>query len=547
MKKEGFTLIELLAVIVILAIIALITTPTILGVIQKSKKASSEASALGYIDAVEKYIMTMDISNKDITNGTYKDNELGVDYKGKGPSNALITLEKGIVKEAKLCINKYSFDYDGKEVTNSMNNYCSDNYKVKLVIDDNIEEKSIEKNTSTTFEINNITNKTNIVCNNGATPTIENNTLTISNIFGDTTCKINNNLESTINNIDNTENSIIMVSDEEINKEITIKENKKVSLNLNSKNIIGGFGIIESSLKVYDNFGIGTITCSDAINCFNLAKKALLYTNNINIVSENSLSNGIWFSSGCIDCYGNIEKTNIESKRAAIGIHGNSTNNTIDIYSGYFSGYEYYTLNNNGKNIINIFGGTFVSNSTSPIVTLSNSIINIYQTDTPIYITSLAQTWHPAILNNGTGTINIKANQADNCTNNIEDTTSGLCVYVPDGLGNGSLQNNKDGKVYVDGGTYYGDIQGINNGSGGIININNAYINSNMYAILNHSTGTINVCRSILNGNLKDFYNSSTGTINYSSDVIFTDGTNNPNTYNPNGTVNANYTGTCSY
>ena len=40
MKNKGFTLIELLAVIVILAIIALIATPTILGVIEKSKKRS---------------------------------------------------------------------------------------------------------------------------------------------------------------------------------------------------------------------------------------------------------------------------------------------------------------------------------------------------------------------------------------------------------------------------------------------------------------------------------------------------------------------------
>ena len=54
MKRKGFTLIELLAVIVILAVIALISTPMILGIIEKAKKGGAESSALGYIEAVEK-------------------------------------------------------------------------------------------------------------------------------------------------------------------------------------------------------------------------------------------------------------------------------------------------------------------------------------------------------------------------------------------------------------------------------------------------------------------------------------------------------------
>ena len=42
MKKKGFTLVELLAVIVILAIIALISTPIILGVIEKTRIGAAE-------------------------------------------------------------------------------------------------------------------------------------------------------------------------------------------------------------------------------------------------------------------------------------------------------------------------------------------------------------------------------------------------------------------------------------------------------------------------------------------------------------------------
>ena len=65
MKNKGFTLIELLAVIVILAIIALIATPMILGVIDTAKQGAAKSAALGYIDAVEKAIMTSQVTATD--------------------------------------------------------------------------------------------------------------------------------------------------------------------------------------------------------------------------------------------------------------------------------------------------------------------------------------------------------------------------------------------------------------------------------------------------------------------------------------------------
>lgn len=57
MKKKGFTLIELLAVIVILAIIAFIIIPIINNMIESSRKKVAEASARGYLDSVEKYVL----------------------------------------------------------------------------------------------------------------------------------------------------------------------------------------------------------------------------------------------------------------------------------------------------------------------------------------------------------------------------------------------------------------------------------------------------------------------------------------------------------
>ena len=56
MKRKGFTLIELLGVIVVLAVIAIITTPVILGVIEKSRKSSYKASMYGIINAADIYL-----------------------------------------------------------------------------------------------------------------------------------------------------------------------------------------------------------------------------------------------------------------------------------------------------------------------------------------------------------------------------------------------------------------------------------------------------------------------------------------------------------
>ena len=647
MKKEGFTLIELLAVIVIIAIIALISTPTILGVIQKSKKASSEASAYGYIDAVEKYIMTnsMDMSKKDINNGIYKDSELEISYKGKGPDNALVTVEKGIVKEAKLCINKYSFDYDGKEVTNSVNNYCSDNYKIKLVIDDNMQEKSIEKELSTTFELSDITNKTNIVCNNGATPTIENNILTISNIFGDTTCKINNSLEDTINNIDSTKTTITLLSDYDATQNFDFKSNTNVIFNLNNHVInlngyyfrtygnlvVNGseYSKIVNTKQVLNNSGSGKIIVNGGyyertsgsataiynqgtgdiiINEANVISTGACVQNSLNIYEKGGnliINGGEFVSSGTSNNIENFKgnlkitsgifisnmivisvanDTNVEIDNAiiisnntlnksAICNNGNLViNNSTYVEGPYaigcFSSNEASLVVNDGKFIGTIedaihansgytskiiINGGYISGNKSGVVNHGIGNININQTDKPIYITSLSQTWNPAILNLSTGTINIKANKADNCTNNIEDTTSGLCVYAEGNkdytrdTSNTAVSNSNNGLININGGTYFGGSSAIQNHFSGIINIVNSKIGSGRFGLINNRTGSIYICNSKLLSLQKDIGSNpdSTGQINYSNDVIFTDGTNIPKISGPEDNVISNYSGIC--
>lgn len=73
MNRKGFTLIELLAVIVILAIIALISTPIIIGVIDKARTKSAENSAYGVIDAARLAYTESIMSNSTITSGDVAD------------------------------------------------------------------------------------------------------------------------------------------------------------------------------------------------------------------------------------------------------------------------------------------------------------------------------------------------------------------------------------------------------------------------------------------------------------------------------------------
>ncbi len=112
-KNKGFTLVELLAVIVILALIALIATPIILNVINDAKKQAAKDSAYGYMDAVEKYIVSSELEDKSINDGRYSVEELNkkISVKGSTPDNGNIEIKNSSVKS-------YDIGIDGYEVNN---------------------------------------------------------------------------------------------------------------------------------------------------------------------------------------------------------------------------------------------------------------------------------------------------------------------------------------------------------------------------------------------------------------------------------------------
>ena len=100
MKNKGFTLIELLAVIIILAIIALIAVPTILNIIENSKKKALENTAYGMIRAGEYYYLE---HSKDITEDkefSSINNYEGLEFKGKKVEGSLT-----ITPDGKISIN----------------------------------------------------------------------------------------------------------------------------------------------------------------------------------------------------------------------------------------------------------------------------------------------------------------------------------------------------------------------------------------------------------------------------------------------------------
>ena len=136
-NKKGFTLIELLAVIVILAIIALIATPIILNMINDAKKSASVDSAYGYIEAIEynnsmsmldstKYPKIEDGENIDISTIT------NIKLKGTRPTSGKITITKGRITKATLCINNYNVEYDGKEA--KTNGACDSSNNEEVVL-----------------------------------------------------------------------------------------------------------------------------------------------------------------------------------------------------------------------------------------------------------------------------------------------------------------------------------------------------------------------------------------------------------------------------
>lgn len=594
MNKKAFTLIELLAVIVVLGILALIVTPILINVVKDSNEKSYKLSADGYISAVNDYILSNQLDGKKVENGKYNIKNLDVKISGKAPSKGSVEIYDEKVSSAQLLFDTYLVKYDGKEVTLTEKG-CEKEAAVNLVIGEKEYDNVIKDDIETEFNISDdISDMTNIVCNNGVTISMNDNTLKLSDVYKDTNCTMSRSINDTFNNLDDTKNYILMLKDEKISKTLENKETKNVTIELNGKSItasnvsvihnLGTLSILNNSLNVSSlNSNVATIGAE---------KNSVLSLKNINVVSENTdnkssicnkgklevknsyikgpygigcndeagaeinvqdskivatVKNGVSFNKTSFPenaPSGTISSSEINGKNIAVAF---VSTGTLSIESGKFNSETGNVIMNSNSGTININSGTYISKESTAISNSSSGTINIQQSNKSVYISSLAQNWRPAVLNSSSGKINIKGNKANDCTNDGEKTTSGICIYAEGSkdytknTSNGGIQNNSTGNINADGATIFGGNQGVNNGSNGTLNIKNSNVSSGRAAIFNNGVGTINICSSILSAPLLDIHNYGGGIINYSNlnkDLKI---------YNPtSGTINSNYTGSCT-
>ena len=509
MKKKGFTLIELLAVIIILAIISLIVTPMISNLIQNARKAAAKTSAQGYVDAVKNKISLSALDNQNI-HGIHAVSELDsvLEYSGTRVERGIVIVDGDILEEAKLCVNGYSFKYYSDKLEESNIDYCVDKSNLEItVLGTSIEE---ELNNQYSYDLDltsyDISSATNVVCNNNAIPSVTNDTLHITDIYGDTKCSIENSIVTTFANLDDTTNNIVMIKDNNVNSTINIPDTKNVVLELNGQTIkrlnVGAILTNYGEFTVNDSVGTGTIVQAVENECgYGIFNYGNLIINGGTFESKNICAP--LYSGTNAARIGNItiNDGSFKAMGAAIIVYSTSTN-SLTINGGIFDSYNSTITKQeeSADGVINITGGTFTGRTTKTLVNNSAGDINIIQSDKPIYITSLAQNWNPAVNNNSSGSINITANQAYACTAISSETTSGLCVYA---AGNGDYTKNDgnsavvnysdDGTININGGTYYGTARGISNGKKGTIIVKNAYVTSDGYAIIDNGGGKVEI------------------------------------------------------
>ena len=597
MDKKAFTLIELLAVIVILGILALIVTPILINVVKDSNEKSYKLSADGYISAVNDYILSNQLDGKKVENGKYNIKNLDVKISGKAPSKGSVEIYDEKINNAQLCYDTYLLKYDGKEVTLTEKG-CEKEATVNLVIGEKKYDNVIKDDIETEFNISDdISDMTNIVCNNGATISMNDNILKLSDVYKDTNCTMSRSINDTFNNLDDTKNYVLMLKKDTIKSKMTVGEKNKVTINLNGQNltsigsdstsafgISGELSIIGQNSSIAGNMNSAEVTNNGILNIDGGSYNSINPLNNSKISIKNAKLNCTNDGNNCYPIFAqnnsNVELDNVkaESKGKAAGASGNSnmiiknsnfictednclyddsigkltvldttikasgyavklnnsgevtikntkleseTNNavknagasgkitienselissnyrgvtldeassgSIDIYNSRVIGKDYGVLNNsNGGGVININGGTYISNDIT-IMNINDGKININDKNSKVYIASYKKEGNTgvykakAIKNTANGVININGNVSDFCGKDDTKTTIGTCIY------------NEYGRAIVNDDTATGEIK-----------ISGGYIVSNNSSAVENFQGNISICGSKIDGKEAD-------------------------------------------
>ena len=597
MDKKAFTLIELLAVIVILGILALIVTPILINVVKDSNEKSYKLSADGYISAVNDYILSNQLDGKKVENGKYNIKNLDVKISGKAPSKGSVEIYDEKINNAQLCYDTYLLKYDGKEVTLTEKG-CEKEATVNLVIGEKKYDNVIKDDIETEFNISDdISDMTNIVCNNGATISMNDNTLKLSDVYKDTNCTMSRSINDTFNNLDDTKNYVLMLKKDTIKSKMTVGEKNKVTINLNGQNltsigsdstsafgISGELSIIGQNSSIAGNMNSAEVTNNGILNIDGGSYNSINPLNNSKISIKNAKLNCTNDGNNCYPIFaqnnsnveldnvtitskgkaaGTVENSNMliknsnfnctednclysssiekltvldttikasgyavklnnsgevtikntklesETYNAVInaGISGKITienselissnyrgvtldyasNGSIDIYNSRVIGKDYGVLNNsNGGGVININGGTYISNDIT-IMNIHDGKININDKNGKVYIASYKKEGNTdinktkAIKNTANGVININGNVSDFCGKDDTKTTIGTCIY------------NEYGRAIVNDDTATGEIK-----------ISGGYIVSNNSSAVENFQGNISICGSKIDGKEAD-------------------------------------------
>ena len=506
MDKKAFTLIELLAVIVILGILALIVTPILINVVKDSNEKSYKLSADGYISAVNDYILSNQLDGKKVENGKYNIKNLDVKISGKAPSKGSVEIYDEKINNAQLCYDTYLLKYDGKEVTLTEKG-CEKEATVNLVIGEKKYDNLTKDDIETEFNISDdISDMTNIVCNNGVTISMNDNILKLSDVYKDINCTMSSSINTTFANLDDTKNYILMLKDETITTNMTVGEKKKVTINLNEQNLI------------YNG--------SNSTSAFEISGELSIIGQNSSIAgsshSAQVINNGILnIDGGSYKTIRPLGNSKISIKNATLNCT-NDGNNCYPIFAQNNSNVELDNVRITSKGKAAGAGGNsnmLIKNSdftcTEDNCLYSSSIEKLTILDTRI------NAYGYAVKLNNSGEITIENSEliSSNYRGVILDSTSNgsIDIYNSKVIGNdyGVLNNsNGGGVININGGTYISNDITIMNLNDGKININDkngkVYIasykkegNTDVYkakAIKNTANGVINI-----NANVSDF------------------------------------------
>ncbi len=336
-----------------------------------------------------------------------------------------------------------------------------------------------------------------------------------------------------------------------LNSEVTIPEGRTIMLDLNGSNLLRsqtGDGIdVAGTLIINDSLGDGNY-----YNSYTGGARLILTLGSLTINGGRYITDGdnAPFRIGKSDIKtgsiiinnGSFFVNNPAEEDALFKIYSDETNpliiNNIFTYIENTSLFDFSSsITDVTSTHVLINGGMFINNSWPNIYLNDPGTLTITSQSNRVYILGKQKDGKHPIYNDDVGTINIVGANANACTKDPLDTTSGICVYAEgnkdygEDQANGAVINSNAGVININGGTYYGGHDGIYNYKKGIINIKNAIISADHYAIINGSsssnTATMTICSSSLNGIDKDIRMKTNGSLSYYN-VTFKNGTTTP-------------------